>query len=166
MTPSTPSLKTQLEQLAVKDLQATIEQLLATLTDTSPNHSTALHLLGQYHQLKREQIKKTLSSEEEGLRFRQLLDSLLQLIDQITDADRVGEDKAATTYYVDQKVEPIALDLAALEQEGRRRQAELIIKKLNRLREALLLATDVSVQFKYEHEIEQLEAQLRELKGD
>lgn len=162
---STEALKKQLKTKAVKDVKGAIEELLSQVESSSSIHHDALNLLGQYHLLQREQIKQTTSAEQAGLRFRQLLDGFLQLVDLLSAEHLASSIKSTTTYYIDQQHTPIPLDLEALEQEGLRRQAELIIRKLNRLKEALILATDVSVQFKYEHEIGQLEEQLRGLKG-
>lgn len=162
---SAEAIQKQLKTKAVKDLKGAIEELLLQVNNTSSIHRDALNLLGQYHHLQRAQITQTTSSEQAGLRFRQLLDGFLQLVDLLSEEDLAQSPKSTTTYYLDQKDNPIPLDLEALEQEGLRQQAELIIRKLNKLKEALLLATDASVQFKYEHEITKLEEQLRGLKG-
>lgn len=66
--------------------------------------------------------------------------------------------------YQSAKGNSFSIDLQRLEQAGLKSQAEIIIKKLNRLNEALLMETDISVQFKYEHLVEKLEKQLAALK--
>ena len=162
---STKDFKQHLKQQAAKDLKSALEELLNGVKESAAIHKDGLHLLGQYNRLQREKIIRIISADQAGLRFRQILDGFLQLADDITDADVIEQPKSTVTYYIDQKTNPIPLNLEALEQEGLRRQAELIIRKLNKLKEALLLATDASVQFKYEQEIAELEKQLREMRS-
>lgn len=54
--------------------------------------------------------------------------------------------------------------LSALEQEGLDMQAQLLQKKINRIRKALILETDASREFAYEEQVADLEAQLGEIK--
>jgi hypothetical protein len=56
-------------------------------------------------------------------------------------------------------------ELERLEREGLGRQAELLLKKLGRIREALAVATDPSTQFKYEVDIENIEKELAQLRN-
>jgi len=53
--------------------------------------------------------------------------------------------------------------LAELEQKGKLKLAKLLIDKINYLKERLIIEPDASVRYKLEHEIKQLEAQLKEL---
>lgn len=160
---STTAFQNQLQTKATKDLKGALEALLQGVKSTSNIHIDALNLLGQYHQLQREKITGIIATEQADLRFRQLLNGFLQLVDLVSEEDLSETPQVALTYYIDQSAKPIALNLTALEQEGLRRQAELIMRKLNKLKEALLLAADASVQFKYEEEIEKLEAQLKKV---
>ena len=54
--------------------------------------------------------------------------------------------------------------LSALEQEGLNMQAQLLQKKINRIRKALILETDAAREFAYEEQVADLEAQLGEIK--
>jgi hypothetical protein len=56
-------------------------------------------------------------------------------------------------------------DLGQLSQEGLREQAELLVRKLNRIRRELAIETDAGRKFQYEMQIEQLEKEIAELKG-
>lgn len=60
---------------------------------------------------------------------------------------------------------PEPSDFDQLGQEGLQAQAGLLVKKLNRIREASAIETDPARQFQYEVQIEQLEQQIAELKG-
>ncbi len=55
-------------------------------------------------------------------------------------------------------------ELEQLEKEGLKTHAELLIRKLSRIREALALETDPSRQFRYEIQIEQTQKEIAELK--
>jgi hypothetical protein len=55
-------------------------------------------------------------------------------------------------------------DLDLLDQIGLKSQAELLVKKLNRIREALAIETDPGRKFQYEAQIEQIEKDIAELR--
>lgn len=55
-------------------------------------------------------------------------------------------------------------EIEKLERQGVKRQLELFIRRLNRIREALAVETDPSLQFKYEVRIEDMEKQILSLK--
>jgi hypothetical protein len=55
-------------------------------------------------------------------------------------------------------------DLDLLDQIGLKSQAELLVKKLNRLREALAIETDPERKFQYEAQIEQIEKDIAGLR--
>lgn len=151
-------LKQDLKNLAIRQLKEAIEKLISTINSSSPIHNDALNLLSQYNQMKRSEITRTVSDEQLNLRFNQIMDGFLNLVNQLEASDLAQNEVSATNSLV--------TDLEALEQKGLRRQAELLIRKLNKLNEALLLSTDASEQFKYEEQIKDLENQLKKLKGD
>lgn len=56
-------------------------------------------------------------------------------------------------------------ELGQLSQQGLQEQAELLVRKLNRIRQELAIETDAGRKFQYEMQIEQLEKEIAELKG-
>jgi hypothetical protein len=56
-------------------------------------------------------------------------------------------------------------DLGQLGQQGLQEQAELLVRKLNRIRQELAIETDAGRKFQYEMQIEQLEKEIAELKN-
>lgn len=60
---------------------------------------------------------------------------------------------------------PEPSDFDQLDQAGLQAQAELLAKKLNRIRQASAIETDPARQFQYEVQIEQLEEEIGELRG-
>ncbi len=114
----------------------------------------------RYHRLKQQQSAGIISQEDATVEQNQIAGGMLNYLSTLQEDDLRTEMPAETV------VPAYLADLDALEAAGKKRQAELLIRKINKIKEALLLEDDPSRQFRYEVQLEELEAQLLRLKGD
>lgn len=156
---SLQTLKRQLRELAVKNLANGIERLQGSLDDKSTIKKDCLLLQGQFNALNRQRNLNLISSEEQMIAQNRILAGFLNLVDLIENEDLKTREKSSKISFNN-----VELDLDQLERSGLKSQAELIIKKLNKLKQALLLTSDASVEFKYEQLIAELELQLQSIK--
>ena len=143
------SLKNHLkEQIAKNQFSEVFVQLKQQLGPTGADLNTVINLQGQFHSMEREQMQGLVSKEEASLTINRIRNALLSIIDELPEQPLPVEQD----------------DLAELEASGWNTEAQLIVKKINRIREALVLEDDPARQFKYEQQVEKLENQLRALK--
>lgn len=111
------------------------------VASSSPLHHQASQLEATWNKLEDDEIGGLLSGSEAGIRRARLTDGLLRLTDQLYSAH------PATTHPNSSNTTPNPIQ-------------ELLQRKLAALRRERVLATDASVKFKLDLEIEEIEKQL------
>lgn len=156
----------KLKELAAKNLDQALDTLDKNLTDHSTYRNDLIMLKGQYNNLKGDQRRGIIGSNDATLRHNRIMFSFFSLLDSLEAQDLNWKEEGGPSLSYHSNTEgDISLDLRKLEQEGLKNQAELLVRKLNTLNEALILETDASRKFQYEMEIEKLEKQLIDLKN-
>lgn len=147
------SLKNQLkEKIAKNQFKAVFEQLKQQLSTSSSDLNIVINLQGQFSDAEKGQLQGMLSKEDASLIMNRIRDALLHIIDELPENLESAKDKTGTG------------NVSELEVSGWNTQVNLLVKKINRIRQALILEDDPGRQFKYEQQIEQLEVQLQQLK--
>ena len=148
-------IKQNLKGYAVTNLKKGIQTLINSLDDQSPLQKDGLNLLGQYNRVTRERSLDLIPPNEADLRLNKILNAFLHTVDSITSEDLEGLINNAHND---------ANNLSELERNSLNSQATLILRKLDKLKQANITATDAAVKFNYELQIEELEKQLKEIK--
>ena len=148
--------KNTLKQSLVKDMAEGIEAFLEVLSTHSRRYNELLLQVGRFNQIKSEIRTGIIEPEDARIVKAQIAHALHSQIDELEEKDL--------------KVQPIRdptlLDgINELEREGLNAQLELLVKKRNRIQEALAIENDPSRQFQYETQIERLNKQIAELKN-
>ncbi len=158
-------LKAYLKELIAKDIKKAIELFKQHLLPDSSKTNDLILLESRYNSTKDSQNLGLVTFEQANRAFNQIKHALLDYIDDLEEEEvRLAETTTEKITYNNAKGEQILLDLSQLEQAGFKKRAELIIKKLNKLKDALVIETDAARQFQYETQIEDLETQLKEIK--
>lgn len=154
--PNLQAVKNQLKAALTEGLEAALEAIEKTISINSKRYDDLVHQQNRLSDLAKNIHLGTISGDDANLTKAQISQALLYLIDQLKETDL----KEATG-----QVAPFTLsELDKLEQHGLKNQAELLLRKLNRIREALAIETDPSRQVQYETQIAQAEKEVATLK--
>ncbi len=138
---------------AADDIPQVLELLNKSVKVDGRRGDELILLRSQYKALAEQQRLGTLSFEQNGLRSRQLLSSILSLINILKAVDiKEGVIVSSTN------------DITTLEREAMSNMEKLMVQKINFLEKKLLLETDASVQFKLQYEIKEWKEKLEGLR--
>lgn len=160
--------KNEFKQLIVQNMDYAFNELEEFFRQAPALYNTLLLQKASYEDFKNSRRMGVLSEEHEMLLTNRIRKNLIDLVDNVNENIFISASKNNKKQNVDySKLAEITInaDLKQLEAQGLKRQAELLIKKLNRLQEALILEDDPNRQFKYEHQIKQIEKQLKNLQS-
>lgn len=147
------NLKSHLkEKIAKNQFEEVFEALKQQLGASKTALNNLISLQGQFQEARGEALLGRRNLEDTNLIFNRIRTALLLIIDELPDKTTENEGSQKST------------EVSDLERSGWNTQTALLVKKINRIREALILEDDPGRQFKYEQQIEQLETQLQQLK--
>lgn len=151
-------LKQELKRALAQDLEKVFSLFEKVLAPKASVRNDLILQQGRFWEARRASNRGTATREETDLAMARIRAALLHLIDDL-DVDDVSSTPGKTTLssFTDQELEK-------LEEHGLRTQAQLLVRKINRLREALAVAVDPGVLLKYEVDLEKAEAELAKVR--
>ena len=165
--------KAELKMALGESLEKTFELLDQQVATEAGAYDDLILQKARFNSAKNDLHRGVVTQEESNISFARIRAALLHLIDHLNPSDLkplaasndIKEEGAESLFYQSGD-QVVALDLYDLEQHGLKRQAELLLRKLNKLRERYLLiqGTDVAKEFVLEEQIAQAEEQLDQIK--
>ena len=155
-------LKSHLKNWVHKDLKKAIEQFQSYLKPNASPENDLISLLGRYNGNQKQILSGTITNDEANRIKNQIRHALLSYIDDLEEEDIEFPKTSPPQKNIETDFS--LSDLEKLEKVGLKEQAELLIKKLNFIKNALFIETDANRQFQYQQQIGQLEKQLAEIK--
>lgn len=148
---SLAKLQQHLRELLVKDLERCIKHFLSLVSEKARLCEDLTQLSARYNYSKGENLGGRMSAEDYNTERNKMTTAMIDYFSNLEAEDlKPG--------IIDTSLE---MDWEKLEREGRTKLAELLVEKINRLREALIFEDDPTRQMKYERDLAQSEAQLR-----
>ena len=153
-------LKHQLKDLVLADeIKNALELFKKHLHPASEKEKDIILLTSRFNAVTRDINRGIVTRDQANRDFARIRYALTSYIEDLAESDVQFPDEKQNTFEAS-----ATSKLSDLEQRGLIKQAELLQKRINRLRRALALETDPSRQFKYEEEIIDLEAELTMIK--
>ena len=172
MTPEY-KLKSELKLILGESLEKALTQIEEFILPHTPVFDELVIQKSRFNSCTNDLHRGVINQEESNISFARIRVALLHLINNLNQedlkplrlTDDIKESPTSSLYYQSGN-QVVALDLYHLEQSGLKRQAELLLRKLNKLRERYLLIqdTDAAKEFVLEEQIAQAEAQLDQIK--
>ncbi len=135
-----------------------LEEAIKALASFVPDE--AILLQGRLAGLNRQNNAGLLSYDEYARKLAQISAAALDLIKKAPDTDAVTQLGKASP-----QTRATTTGLSSLEADGLKKSLELIIRRLNAVREAHALAVDANQRFAYEQQIAKLEKDIADLKA-
>jgi hypothetical protein len=135
-------------------MERCIKHFLSLVSEQARLHEDLIQLSARYNHSKRENLGGRMPAEDYGTERNKMSAAMIDYISNLE-----AEDLKPGT--IDNSLE---MDWEKLEREGRTKLAELLVEKINRLREALIFEDNPTRQMKYERDIAESEAQLRAIR--
>ncbi|MCR9290734.1 MAG: caspase family protein [Bacteroidetes bacterium] len=159
-------LKTQLKQLAAIDLKELFDKLNEIVDSNYRKFNDLILLQGRYTGLERKMNQGVINDNSANIELNKIRNSALSFINRLTETGikEAFRPKPPSIQFVDSQGNKSIIDLVKLENSGLKMQAELLIKKLNKLEKALILEDDPTRELKYEMQIEETKAKLTNIK--
>ena len=159
-------LKKQLKgYLAGGEFERVFDTLNELISDDSYRETDIIMQQARYNRTKREQNQGTIRSESAQLTFNQIQYAMIDLVDSLEEEDLIlGEVKPQQETGINQGIAQKNNSLSSLERQGLENQAELLQRKLNSFKEALIKASDTSMKLNLEEQIKETNHQLEEVR--
>lgn len=159
------ALRQQADNLLARDRQAAaLDLILQHLKEDAHSRADFIQQQGRLAALERDDRRIGLSYDEKSRGRNEIRTAIRGLVMEIT-ADELRTTPLPTSpRTASPDTSPTDADFAALEQQGLRRQAELLLQKINRTREALALEDDPTRQLRYETQLDRWEQEWQTLK--
>ena len=153
-------IRDRLKDLVLADeIKNALELFKKHLHPASEKEKDIILLTSRFNAVTRDINQGIVTRDQANRDFARIRYALTSYIEDLAESDVQFPDEKQNTFEAS-----ATSKLSDLEQRGLIKQAELLQKRINRLRRALALETDPSRQFKYEEEIIDLEAELTMIK--
>jgi|GEM_PF-5231935 len=159
-------IKTELQSILVENIEGVFETAAQYLASDSRKRNELILLQARYNSLKKDKMRGVISNENVKLNLNRITSSLLEFISGLSEGDlkKVDPDPVLRKLsYTDRQGNQFLLHLNELEASGLKSQAEFLVKKLNKLQEALILESDPTRQLRYETQIEAAEQEWKKI---
>jgi hypothetical protein len=159
------ALKTAVRKsMAKEDYEQVFDLLDDVLIEDSPLKSDLLAQQAKLNRTRRNRERGTLNGQDAETAYTQVLYAVETIIKEI-ESDAVRADAFPLQWSAPEAASPASDTVSALEREGLEKQAELLQRKLNSLKQAQITAYDAAQKFALEEQIRELEETLVGIRG-